>query len=95
MSSNCCACGKSNGFEDHGWINISPTKILQYVNEDAGEELIQEQNWFICQDCARLSTAAWAREDRRKNVIKNPPPKPTNSPAGAGTALVELLQAVA
>lgn len=95
MTSNCCACGKSNGFEDGGWININPTHILQFVNEDSGEELIKEHNWFICQTCAAWSTAAWARECRRKNQEKNPPPAPTNSPTGAGTAYVERLEAVA
>jgi hypothetical protein len=95
MSSNCCACGKPNGFEDHGWINISPTSILQFANEDESQPVIEEKPWFICQVCAKYSTAAWAREDRRKNVIKNPPPTPTNSPVGAGTAFVEALQSVA
>ncbi len=95
MSSNCCGCGKSNGFEDHGWININPTNILQFANEDAGYVFVPIQNWFICQTCTTFATAAWAREVRRKNVIKNPPPEPTNSPAGAGTAFMELLEEVA
>ncbi len=93
--SNCCACGKSNGFTDGGWVNINPTHILQYVNVDAEEELIPKLDWFICQECATLSTAAWAREDRRKNQEKKPPPNPTNSPTGAGTAYVEALEKVA
>ena len=97
MSSNCCACGKGNGFEDHGWLNISPTTIfpLVQITSDGKEEVVPEPKWFICQSCSRLATAAWARECRRKDVIKNPPPSPTNSPAGAGTAYVEELKAVA
>jgi hypothetical protein len=95
MSSNCCACGKSNGFTDGGWININPTTILQFVNEDADEIIIEKQDWFICQTCATYATAAWARECRRKDQIKNPPPTPTNSPAGAGSGTVDSLEAVA
>jgi hypothetical protein len=95
VNSNCCACGKPNGFEEHGWINICPTAILQFANEDTDEPLLEEKTWLICQVCTRYSVAAWAREDRRKNIIKNPPPTPTNSPAGAGTVYEERLAAVA
>ncbi len=95
MSSNCCACGKGNGFEDHGWLNINPTTILQFANEDQGEVFVPKQDWFICQTCTRFSAAAWAREFRRKNQIKNPPPSPTSPPAGAGTVYVERMAEVA
>jgi hypothetical protein len=93
--SNCCGCGKSNGFEDGGWINVCPAAILQFANEGLEVPIVAEQNWLICETCTRYAVAAWAREDRRKRQEKNPPPSPTNSPAGSGTGFVELLQAVA
>lgn len=41
---------------------------------------------YVCANCARLVTSAWARKVRAEAVPPKPPGKPTSPPTGATEA---------
>lgn len=79
LSSECALCPEKVQFVAGGFSCLYPFKGAKGV---------------VCAECTRQLSMAWAREYKRRNFPVFTP-TPTNSPAGAGTARVEALEAVA
>lgn len=79
LSGECALCPEKVEFSNGGFTALPPFEGAKGV---------------VCVACTQKLTMVWAREYKRRNFPRFTP-TPTNSPAGAGTARVELLQAVA
>lgn len=90
MSGECAFCPAPNVFTNGGFSCQKP-----YRENEEREAIDDEYDVrAVCDQCVRELVAAWAREYKRRNMPVVTP-DPTNSPAGAGTAYVERLAAVA